>query len=36
VIFCSGAKDELQAMDLATAKVTWLRWLLDDFGFSVF
>jgi hypothetical protein len=22
-------------MDLVTAKVTWLRWLLEDFGVSV-
>jgi hypothetical protein len=25
----------LRAMALVTAKVTWLRWLLEDFGVSI-
>jgi hypothetical protein len=31
----SSAEAELHAMTLVTAKVTWLRWLLEDFGVSV-
>jgi hypothetical protein len=31
----SNAKVELRAMTLVTAEVTWLRWLLDDFGVSI-
>jgi hypothetical protein len=31
----SSAKAELHAMALVTAEVTWLRWLLEDFGVSV-
>jgi hypothetical protein len=31
----SSAEAELRAMALATAEVTWLRWLLEDFGVSV-
>ncbi|WVZ77930.1 hypothetical protein U9M48_025723 [Paspalum notatum var. saurae] len=31
----SSAKAELRAMALVTAEVTWLRWLLADFGVSV-
>src|SRR3954469_3501928 len=31
----SSAEDELRAMALLTAEVTWLRWLLADFGVSV-
>jgi hypothetical protein len=31
----SSAEAELQAMALVTAEVTWLRWLLEDFGISV-
>jgi hypothetical protein len=30
-----SAEAELRAMDLVTAEVTWLRWLLEDFGVSV-
>jgi hypothetical protein len=32
----SSAEAELRAMALVTAEVTWLRWLLEDFGVSVF
>jgi hypothetical protein len=28
----SSAEAELRAMALVTAEVTWLRWLLEDFG----
>jgi histone deacetylase 1/2 len=31
----SSAEAELRAMALLTAEVTWLRWLLADFGVSV-
>jgi hypothetical protein len=31
----STAEAELCAMALVTAEVTWLRWLLEDFGVSV-
>uniref|UniRef100_A0A0A9CUY6 Reverse transcriptase Ty1/copia-type domain-containing protein n=1 Tax=Arundo donax TaxID=35708 RepID=A0A0A9CUY6_ARUDO len=31
----SSAEVELRAMALVTADVTWLRWLLEDFGVSV-
>jgi hypothetical protein len=31
----SSAETELRAMALVTTEVTWLRWLLDDFGVSV-
>jgi hypothetical protein len=31
----STAEAELRAMALVTAEVTWLRWLLEDFGVSV-
>jgi hypothetical protein len=31
----SSAEVELRAMALVTAEVTWLRWLLEDFGVSV-
>ena len=31
----SSAEAELRAMALATAEVTWLRWLIEDFGVSV-
>uniref|UniRef100_A0ACD5VKK9 Uncharacterized protein n=1 Tax=Avena sativa TaxID=4498 RepID=A0ACD5VKK9_AVESA len=31
----SSAETELRGMALLTAEVTWLRWLLTDFGFSV-
>jgi hypothetical protein len=31
----SSAEIELQAMTLVTTEVTWLRWLLEDFGVSV-
>jgi len=31
----SSAEAELRAMALVTAEVTWLRWLLEDFGVSV-
>jgi hypothetical protein len=31
----SSADVELRAMALVTAEVTWLRWLLEDFGVSV-
>jgi hypothetical protein len=30
-----SAEAELRAMTLVTTKVTWLRWLLEDFGVSV-
>jgi len=31
----SSAEAELRALALVTAEVTWLRWLLEDFGVSV-
>jgi hypothetical protein len=31
----SSVEAELQAMTLLTTEVTWLRWLLADFGVSV-
>jgi hypothetical protein len=31
----SSAEAELRAMALVTTEVTWLRWLLEDFGASV-
>ena len=31
----SSVEAELRAMSLLTAKVTWLRWLLADFGVSI-
>jgi hypothetical protein len=31
----SSAEAELRAMALVTTEVTWLRWLLKDFGVSV-
>jgi hypothetical protein len=31
----SSAKAELRDMALVTAEVTWLQWLLEDFGVSV-
>jgi hypothetical protein len=31
----SSGKTELRAMALVTVEVTWLRWLLEDFGVSV-
>lgn len=31
----SSADAELRAMTLLTAEITWLRWLLEDFGVSV-
>jgi hypothetical protein len=31
-----NADAELHAMALVTAEVTWLRWLLDNFGVSIF
>jgi hypothetical protein len=31
----SSVEAELRAMALLTAEVTWLRWLLADFGISV-
>jgi uncharacterized protein YneF (UPF0154 family) len=31
----SSAEAELRAMTLVTVEVTWLRWLLEDFGVSV-
>jgi hypothetical protein len=31
----SSAEAELRDMTLVTAEVTWLRWLLEDFGVSV-
>ncbi|GJN27583.1 hypothetical protein PR202_gb15614 [Eleusine coracana subsp. coracana] len=34
-VFRSSAEAELRAMALVTAEVTWLRWLLEDFGVSV-
>jgi hypothetical protein len=30
----SSADDELRAMTLLMVEVTWLRWLLEDFGVS--
>ena len=35
VVSRSSAEAELRAMALLTAEVTWLRWLLQDFGVSV-
>jgi hypothetical protein len=35
VVSRSSAEAELRAMALVTAEVTWLRWLLEDFGVSV-
>jgi hypothetical protein len=35
VVSRSSAEAELRAMASLTAEVTWLRWLLDDFGVSV-
>jgi hypothetical protein len=35
LVFCSSVEAELRAMALLTAEVTWLRWLLADFGVSV-
>jgi hypothetical protein len=34
-VSCSSAETELCAMALVTTKVTWLRWLLEDFSVSV-
>jgi hypothetical protein len=34
-VFRSNVEAELRAMALLTAEVTWLRWLLADFGVSV-
>jgi hypothetical protein len=34
-VSCSSAEAELHAMTLVTVEVTWLRWLLEDFGVSV-
>jgi histone deacetylase 1/2 len=34
-VFRSSVEAELRAMTLLTAEVTWLRWLLADFGVSV-
>jgi hypothetical protein len=34
-VSCSSAEAELRAMALVTAEVTWLRWLLENFGVSV-
>jgi hypothetical protein len=31
----SSAEAELRAMALVTTEVTWLRWLLEDFGVSI-
>jgi hypothetical protein len=31
----SSAEAELRAMTLVTAELTWLRWLLEDYGVSV-
>jgi hypothetical protein len=31
----SSAEAKLRAMTLVTVEVTWLRWLLEDFGVSV-
>jgi len=31
----SSAEAELRAMTLVIAEVTWLRWLLEDFGVSI-
>jgi hypothetical protein len=31
----SSAEAKLRAMTLVTAEITWLRWLLEDFGISV-
>ena len=31
----SSAEAELRAMALLTAEVSWLRWLLQDFGVSI-
>jgi hypothetical protein len=35
IVSCSSAEAELRAMALVIAEVTWLRWLLEDFGVSV-
>jgi hypothetical protein len=34
-ISCSSAEAELRALACVTAKVTWLRWLLVDFGVAL-
>ncbi|CAM8968928.1 unnamed protein product [Rhodiola kirilowii] len=34
-VSCSSVEAELRTMALLTAEVTWLRWLLKDFGVSV-
>jgi hypothetical protein len=34
-VSCSSAEAELCAMALVTTDVTWLRWLLGDFGVSI-
>jgi hypothetical protein len=34
-VFRSSVEAKLRAMALLTAEVTWLRWLLADFGVSV-
>jgi hypothetical protein len=31
----SSAEAELRVMTLVTTEITWLRWLLEDFGISV-
>ena len=33
-VSCSSVEAELQVMALLTAGMTWLRWLLEDFGVS--
>ena len=35
VVSRSSAEAELRALALLTADVTWLQWLLEDFGVSV-
>jgi hypothetical protein len=35
VVSCLSAEAELRAMALLTTEVTWLRWLLADFGVSI-
>uniref|UniRef100_A0ACD5UZD8 Uncharacterized protein n=1 Tax=Avena sativa TaxID=4498 RepID=A0ACD5UZD8_AVESA len=35
MVSCSSVEAELRAMALLTAEVTWLRWLLADFGVSI-
>src|SRR6185312_10476687 len=35
VVSRSSAEAELRALALVTTEVTWLRWLLEDFGVSV-